>query len=367
MPTSDGFRSGFASGADPLAAAATVAEQLQLGRGSGSLGIVYLGDRWADHIEPILEILKRRTGVPDWIGTLGVGVIGGSNVAFDRPGIAAMTTPWTRDHYSLFDAVPDEGWHPAADGRLATAIVHADHRNRGLEAHLRSLSADSGAYLIGGVTMSRLERFDQIAGTLTDGGVSGVLLSPEIVVTATVSHGFQPVGPVRTVTEASGTIIRELDGNKPFNVMLADFSVSEISDLGRVGAALYVGLPVSASGPGSDFLVRAVTGVDGTHGALMIDHPIEAGQRILFCQRNPAGVADDLAATAEHLRHRAGRVRGALYVACVERGPNLFASAIDEVQIIQRALGDVPLVGFYSRGEIARDRLYKYAGVLALF
>jgi small ligand-binding sensory domain FIST len=30
-------------------------------------------------------------------------------------------------------------------------------------------------------------------------------------------------------------------------------------------------------------------------------------------------------------------------------------------------LGDFPLVGFYANGEISRDRLYRYTGVLTLF
>ena len=38
-----------------------------------------------------------------------------------------------------------------------------------------------------------------------------------------------------------------------------------------------------------------------------------------------------------------------------------------EMQIIRHALGDVPLVGFFAAGEIARDQLYGYTGVLTVF
>jgi small ligand-binding sensory domain FIST len=37
------------------------------------------------------------------------------------------------------------------------------------------------------------------------------------------------------------------------------------------------------------------------------------------------------------------------------------------MQIVRRALGDVPLVGFFAGGEIAADQLYGYAGVLTVF
>ena len=47
--------------------------------------------------------------------------------------------------------------------------------------------------------------------------------------------------------------------------------------------------------------------------------------------------------------------------------PNLFESATEEVALVQSALGDVPLVGFFANGEISGERIYGYTGVLALF
>ncbi|MDO5690937.1 MAG: hypothetical protein Q4G70_00445 [Pseudomonadota bacterium] len=35
--------------------------------------------------------------------------------------------------------------------------------------------------------------------------------------------------------------------------------------------------------------------------------------------------------------------------------------------IVRQALGDVPLVGFFASGEIARHHLYGYMGVLTVF
>jgi small ligand-binding sensory domain FIST len=37
------------------------------------------------------------------------------------------------------------------------------------------------------------------------------------------------------------------------------------------------------------------------------------------------------------------------------------------MQLVRRALGDVPLVGFFAAGEIARNHLYGYTGVLTVF
>ena len=37
------------------------------------------------------------------------------------------------------------------------------------------------------------------------------------------------------------------------------------------------------------------------------------------------------------------------------------------MQVLRRALGDVPLVGFFAGGEIAHHHLYAYTGVLTVF
>ena len=44
-----------------------------------------------------------------------------------------------------------------------------------------------------------------------------------------------------------------------------------------------------------------------------------------------------------------------------------FSTPSAELKIVQHALGDVPLVGFFAAGEIARHPLYGYTGVLTVF
>jgi small ligand-binding sensory domain FIST len=61
------------------------------------------------------------------------------------------------------------------------------------------------------------------------------------------------------------------------------------------------------------------------------------------------------------------RIAGALYVSCAGRGGPHFGGPSAELQIVRRALGDVPLVGFFAGGEIARHHLYGYTGVLTVF
>jgi small ligand-binding sensory domain FIST len=61
------------------------------------------------------------------------------------------------------------------------------------------------------------------------------------------------------------------------------------------------------------------------------------------------------------------RILGAIYVSCAGRGGPHFGGPSAELQIVQHALGDVPLIGFFAGGEIARHHLYGYTGVLTAF
>jgi small ligand-binding sensory domain FIST len=58
---------------------------------------------------------------------------------------------------------------------------------------------------------------------------------------------------------------------------------------------------------------------------------------------------------------------GAIYVSCAGRGGPHFGGESAELQIVRRALGDVPLVGFFAGGEIAHQELHGYTGVLTVF
>ena len=65
--------------------------------------------------------------------------------------------------------------------------------------------------------------------------------------------------------------------------------------------------------------------------------------------------------------HEQGAIAGAVYVSCSGRGGPHFGAPSAELQIVRHALGDVPLVGFFAAGEIARHHLYGYTGVLTVF
>jgi small ligand-binding sensory domain FIST len=231
--------------------------------------------------------------------------------------------------------------------------------------------------------------------------LSGVAFGEGVSLVSRVTQGCHPVGPVRTVTEVDNNVLVQLDGEPALDVLLRDLNVSLDEPQAALSAvrATLVGLSeadsdaVGRSGHfGSDVLVRHIIGLDPARkGVAIADRP-SVGMRMAFCQRNRAAAKADLvricaeireelepeeltmevasalaAPEAESAPHPARRIAGAVYVSCAGRGGGHFGGPSAELQIVRRALGDVPLVGFFAGGEIARHHLYGYTGVLTVF
>jgi small ligand-binding sensory domain FIST len=365
MGSAEAFRTALAIDPDPQAAATKVAAALA-GQGSGgALGFVYVTDRSKADMAAVVAALRAGTGVAQWVGTVGFGVIAGRQAIYDEPAVAAMIAPWPASAFQVYDGVPSKPVNPGAFG-MTTAIVHVDPRHRHFDELLKSLASASQAYLLGGITASRNKLFDRMAGEPAKEGVSGLFLSPDIPVAIGVSQGCSPIGPTRTITETHEGLVATVDGQPALQALLNDLSAVNESELRIALRALHVGLPVPHTDTG-DYVVRNIAGIDTDKGYVAVADNIEPGQKMFFCRRNREAAAKDLTAMVSKVRARTPNPRGALYIACVARGPNMFESAGEEVSIIQSVLGDVPLIGFYANGEIAGDRIYGYTGVLALF
>lgn len=361
------FRVGLGRGADWRAATAAAVVDLGAIDGGATVGFVYATDHFAADLQGISDQLTEATAIADWIGTVGFGVIAGGRAVYDEPGIALMTARIAPDRYTLFDCVAPTAEPGAVADAPPTALVHVDPRNAKASDLVAEIARSSGAYLIGGLTASRSARFDQLAGVLTDGGVSGAVFQPGVVVATGLTQGCAPIGPVRTITLAQDNLVMEIDGAPALDALRADLAGwPEAPPLRSIGASVFAGFPVPHSDTG-DYLVRNIVGIDSAKGWLAVAEPVEPRRPVLFCRRDRQAAESDLAQMAARVRGRAPAARGGIYVSCLARGPNTFASAEAEVAILQKALGNLPLVGFFANGEISNDRIYGYTGVLALF
>src|SRR5260370_21372841 len=214
------------------------------------------------------------------------------------------------------------------------------------------------------------------------GGLSGVAFGPEVGLISRVTQGCQPIGPVRKVTQAERNFAVSLDGKPALDCVLQDLGLDRDlpdDELSQPLSATLVGLMTAAEDAparpgqfGADTVVRHLVGVDRQHQVLAIAEQIEPGMRLAFCTRNAEAAQLDLVRIATEIRAElesgaAQHMAVAVYVSCSGRGRPHLGAPHAEVHAVRNALGDVPLVGFFAGGRIARHHLYGYTGVLPDF
>jgi len=189
-----------------------------------------------------------------------------------------------------------------------------------------------------------------------DEGAVALHVSGPIRLKTVVSQGCRPIGRPFVVTKAERNVIYEL-GGKPALVQLREiFDTLPTSEQRLVQRALHVGRVVSEYKERfeqGDFLIRNVIGIDANSGAIAIGDYLRPGQTVQF------HVRDQEAADAE-LRQLLADVRGksetspagALLFTCNGRGTRMFSQPHHDAEAISRALGPLPLAGFFAQGEL---------------
>jgi len=381
-----------------------------------TLALLYITDHYAANAQEILEHLSAELPeVTDWAGTVGIGIAANNVEYFDEPALAVMLLELPSDQYRVFSGVAPLGLTFEAH----TALVHADPRTSEVAELIEELAqrTDSG-YVFGGLSSSRGQavqfavaadgnvKGQGAASGVFSGGLSGVAFGPGVVLVSRVTQGCQPISRVHQVTGADRNVILTLDGAPALEVMLHELNVTldEPREALQAVRATLVGMTdsttMSETAPtvlrtgnfGPDVLVRHIIGLDPARAGVAVADVVTEGMELAFCQRNVQAARADLmrvcaeireelepqeqaletaaalaASEAEAAPHEARGIAGAIYVSCTGRGGAHFGAPSAELQIIRRALGDVPLVGFFAAGEIARHHLYGYTGVLTVF
>lgn len=333
------------------------------------LGFLYVSEPLAAELPEIATHIAARTNVSAWVGAVAPAICGTGSDYFDGPAIAIMICDLPPESIYLVRGVAGDAetlasW--ARGHRPAFGIVHGDPRSPALLSMAPELAAASGAFLVGGLASA--VPGNQIAGSVTEGGLSGVLFAGDVAVATGLTQGCSPIGPAHTVTATDGAAIAALDGQPALDVFRDDIGEILARDLRRVAGYIHGAVPVAGSDTG-DYLVRNLAALDPTKNTVTIAAEIAEGDRVMFVRRDASSAVEDMQRMLGTMKQRMrGRtVRGGVYHSCIARGPNQFGPGAHELTAIRETLGDFPLVGFFGNGEISHDRLYSYTGVLSLF
>ncbi len=331
-----------------------------------TLGFLYVSDAYADQLNFILHNLQQRTPLAHWVGSVGMGICCTRTEYLQQPAIALLLTDIPAAHYRLFHSIDDI---PGIvnDAGVHVAVVHGDPRNGQLPTLIAELPDRIGnGYLVGGLTSSNTYQY-QIADTITEGSLSGVIFDDQVHLVTGLTQGVSPLGKVHQLTECDGNIAISIDHRPALDVLKEDVGEVLARDLSRIGGYIFAGFPVKEADTG-DYLVRNLIGVDPNSGAIAIGEYLQADTAIMFCKRDRNSAEEDLRRMVDRVHARAGlKIKGGLYFSCLGRGEHMFGKRSRELELIADRIGDIPLIGFYANGEISGNRLYGYTGVLTLF
>lgn len=368
------FQYAYACQPDWRSAARECLDALLPVRPGTTLGFLYASDNFADDYADLVAFFREHTGVPHWVGTVGVGIVTTGRELLEQPALAVMLADIPAADFrilpslcNLNDVLQHEADFRIGDAPAWFGVVHGDPRNPLIAELIEHVAARTETgFLVGGLTSSR-DRCPQAADQVVEGGLSGVLFAAGVSVATRLTQGVSPLGPRHRITQAERNIIRSLDGRPPLDVLREDIGEVLYQQLQRLGGYLFVGLPTRDSDT-EDYLVRHIVGVDPNSKLIAVGDYVEAGQPLMFCRRDSHSAVEDMQRMLDALKASlAGSPRGALYFSCLGRGASMFGETDAEMRMIRDALGDIPLVGFSANGEISRNRLYGYTGVLTVF
>lgn len=384
-----------------------------------TLGLLYITDHYAGQAQDILDYMSGELPeITDWAGTVGIGIASNNVEYFDEPALAVMLCGLPSDQYRVFSGISPLPPARATHFKAHTALVHADAGTPDVAELIAEMAQRTGSgYVFGGLASSRSEvvqfalsgngnvKGHGAAGGVFSGGLSGVAFAQGAALMSRVTQGCQPVSGEHEITACDGNVVTALDGQSALDVMLADLGVSldqprealekvrmTLVGLRSADADLQDGRIQRAGQFGADVVVRHIIGLDPARSGIAVADMPAVGMKLAFCERNAEAARADLVRVCAEIReelepeelplevasalsggqadaapHPARRIAGAIYVSCSGRGGPHFGAPSAELQIVRRALGDVPLVGFFAGGEIARHHLYGYTGVLTVF
>lgn len=170
-----------------------------------------------------------------------------------------------------------------------------------------------------------------------------------------VRHGWIPIGLPMTVTKSEGAVVHEID-HKPAIDTYKDYFGEEVTKEIETSilAETAITYPLGIKLPDSDeYLIRDPITVD-EHGAITCAAEIPEGSEIRLMLGNKDEAIKNAQAAAEQSVESLGkRPQAAIIFNCIARNKLFAQHSPDEIKAIQAAVGEIPLIGFYTYGEQA--------------
>ena len=165
------------------------------------------------------------------------------------------------------------------------------------------------------------------------------------------ASGWSPMGERGTVTSAVGTKVLRVD-DKPANTFIRD-------QIGQAVRSMDLGIVPLAEYPdpaGDRYVLRTSSAVDEATGEVALFGRIPEGSIVRVCRATMGEIVDGVDTALSEASRSGFKPAAALLISCAGRRWLLTEAGSEEVARVRQRLGDIPLIGLPSFGEIAPFR-----------
>src|SRR5262249_3764559 len=234
----------------------------------------------------VLLDAARDVPVAHVVGCAASGVLAGDVEIEDGPAVVALALGGDEPLEAFLARGPTEVTAPADHG---LAVLLADGYGRHPDELVREAqSAWPGWNVAGAVTTGPEGAFPAhrwLGDVGSAGGLAGLLAGAPALVG--VTQACRPVGPVHTVSRASGRVVAEIDGRRAFDVF-AERARPLLDDLGRAAQSVLLAVPDDPEDRDVEegYVVRGILRFDPDRGLLALSSPLVEGMRLRFAVRD---------------------------------------------------------------------------------
>lgn len=206
------------------------------------------------------------------------------------------------------------------------------------------LAGDGGAFKQTYVLSNEVVSSDIVAGI--------ALYGKDVTLGFGSMGGWDPFGPPRKVTKASGNILYELDGQPALEIYKKYLGV-HAKDLPSSG--LLFPFAILKNETDESGLIRTILGIDEKNGSLTLAGDVPLNGYLRLMHSKTSGLVNGAEKAAQKAWGMAGNTQGedfSILVSCVGRKLVMGHDVDDEVDAVKTVLKNSLVTGFYSYGEI---------------
>jgi hypothetical protein len=187
-------------------------------------------------------------------------------------------------------------------------------------------------------------------GEYTDEGVAAIVLDGDKVeVGGIATSGWIGIGAEKRVTKSSGNVVYTVDNEPALNVYKKYLSVDD-SELPEVG----VDYPLMLFRDDGSSVLRGVMDVDKVEGSLTFAGTVPQGSRVTFSSSSGSDVIEHAKKDLDVYYRSFPHADLLILFSCMARHLSLGPMVDEEIMAAQQ-MWNVPLVGFFTYGEIGKN------------